>query len=294
MIETLAVEQTSRRYWLRLAGLAFGALCLVAAVMIAAREGDQLEATFVALRNPPPTLAILVIGSVAIGVLLTATLFQILTRRFAVIPFSEMFALIAASALANYLPLKPGLLGRVAYHRVRHGIRATDTVRTIFEAIALSGLVASVFLLAVLALRRLALPPEWALLAPGLLGCLGISPRLRVFVLVLVVRQAEFALIAFRYWAVFQLIGAPVEVEAAIVLASVNAIATLLPFVSNGLGIREWLTGVMTPLLSADTFSQGVVAELVHRVVELIVLAPLGLASIAVLVRKTRQTPAKK
>ena len=280
-----------RRRLLKAAGLAFGLACLAGAIVVATREKDDFAAAMQALRDPPPSAVALVLGAVATGVFLSAVLFHILVRRFGRVPFWEMQALIAASAFANYLPLKPGFVGRVAYHRIRHGIRAAHTLRTIVEAIALSGTVASVFLLAIVLLRRVGAPGEWALLAPAALAGLAVVPRLRPLAAALLVRQAELALWTLRSWASFQLVGSPVELETAIVLGSIGVLATLVPFVSNGLGIREWVVGLLAPLVSHEevTTGQAIVAELVHRVAELVVVAPVGLVSIGVLFRHNRR-----
>jgi len=291
------LEPANRRGILRVAGLLVGLALFAAAIHFAMREREEFAKALEALRDPPPAAVALVLGSIAVGALLTSLLFHLLMRRFARIPFWEMAAIIAASTVANYLPLKPGFVGRVAYHRVRHGIRATHTLRTILEAIALSGTVASLFLLSLVVLRTLArqgyavgghaIEGEWALVAPTVLGLGVFVPRLRTLAQALLVRQGELALWTIRYWAVFRLVGAPIELETAIVLGSVSVIATLIPGISNGLGVREIVIGFLAPWISEDSVStsQAVVAELVHRAAELTVMVPAGLASIYALFR---------
>jgi len=294
-------DQERRRTALRVIGLVVGLVFFAAAIHFAMGEQAEFAKALEALRDPPPSAVALVLASVAIGAVLSALLFHILMRRFGTVPFWEMQALIAASAFANYLPLKPGFVGRVAYHRVRHGIRAAHTLRTILEAIALSGTVASLFLLSLVALRALKsrgftvggheIEGEWALLAPSVLAFAMFWPKTRSLSQALLVRQLELALWTLRYWAVFRLVGAPIDLETAIVLASVSVIATLLPIVSNGLGIREWVIGLLAPMISHEpvSTSQAIVAELVHRAAELAVMAPFGIASIVVLVRHNRK-----
>jgi uncharacterized membrane protein YbhN (UPF0104 family) len=265
------------------------------------REREEFAKALAALRDPPPFAVIAVFGSVAVGASLSGLLFHILMRRFGKVPLWEMQALIAASAFANYLPLKPGFVGRVAYHRLRHGIRAAHTLRTIIEAIALSGTVASLFLLSLLGLRALksrgldllgqTVEGEWALAVPSILALAAFWPKLRPLAQALLVRQLELALWTLRYWAVFQLVGAPIDLETAIVLGSVSVIATLLPIVSNGLGIREVVIGFLAPLISHEpvSTSQAIVAELVHRAAEIAVMAPIGVTALIVLVRHNRR-----
>ncbi len=278
------------KLWLRLAGLAFGLLCFAGAIYTAIHERTAFASALDALRDPPPIAVLLVLGSIAVGVVLTALLFHILMKRFGRVPFWEMQALIAATAFANYLPLKPGFVGRVAYHRLRHDIRAAHTVRTIVEAIGLSGTVASLFLFSQFLFRTIGIEGEWSLLAPAVLAIGLRTPRLRTLAQALLVRQVELALWTLRYWAVFQLVGAPIDLDTAIALGSISVIATLLPIVSNGLGIREWVIGLLAPLISheAVSTSQAICAELVHRVAELVVMTPIGIAAIVVLVRHNR------
>jgi uncharacterized membrane protein YbhN (UPF0104 family) len=289
-----------RRTLLRVVGLFVGLGFFAAAIHFAMGEKEEFGKAIEALRDPPPIAVALVLASVFVGAVLSAVLFHILMRRFGKVPFWEMQALIAASAFANYLPLKPGFVGRVAYHRLRHGIRAAHTLRTILEAIALSGTVASLFLVSLVSLRALAargvtvagheIQGEWALVAPSVLALAMFWPKTRSLSQALLVRQAELALWTLRYWAVFQLVGAPIDLETAIVLASVSVIATLLPVVSNGLGIREWVIGLLAPMISHQpvSTSQAIVAELVHRAAEIAVMAPFGIVSIIVLYRHNR------
>jgi uncharacterized membrane protein YbhN (UPF0104 family) len=284
------IPERARR-WIRAVGLVVGLACFALAIHVAVREREEFAKAIDALRDPDPLAVAMVLLSVAVGAALSGLLFHLLMRRFGRVPFWEMEALISASAFANYLPLKPGFVGRVAYHRLRHGIRASHTLRTIVEAIALSGTVAGVFLLSLLALRALGAPGELALLAPALLAPAMRLPSVRGLSQALLVRQAELALWTLRYWAVFRLVGVPIDLETAIVLASVSVIATLLPIVSNGLGIREWVIGLLAPMISHEpvSTSQAIVAELVHRAAEIAVMTPLGVGAILYLVRLNRR-----
>lgn len=273
--------------WLRIAGLVVGVAFLAAAVFTAYRSRADFDAALASLRDPPPLATALVLASVAVGLFLSGWLFHELTKRFGSVPFWEMQCLIAAASLANYLPLKPGFVGRIAYLSARHGIRATDSVRTIVEAIGISALVCAGFLVALVSLRALGIDGGWALVAPLALAPVALAKPSWWLARALVIRQCEIALWTLRYWAVFRLVGAPIGLDTAVVLAGVSVIATLVPFVSNGLGIREWAVGLLAPLIAHDpvSTSQAIVAELVHRVAELAVITPLGLLAFAMLAR---------
>lgn len=280
-------DRSRPRRLLQLAGLAVGLALLGAAVATVWRSRADLDAALAALRDPPPGATALVLASVVAGVFLSGLLFHELTKRFGAVPFWEMQCLIAAASLANYLPLKPGFIGRIAYLRARHGIRATDGVRTIVEAMGLTLLACIGFIGALVLLRESGIAGGWALLAPVALSPILLARNSWFVARALVIRQCELALWTLRYWAVFRLVGTPVELDAAVVLASVSVLATLVPFVSNGLGLREWVIGLLAPLVAhaSVSTSQAIVAELVHRVAELVVIVPLGLLGFAVLAR---------
>ena len=289
--EPQALSRHARR--LRVLGAILSTACLAGAIVVALRERSAMSAALDSLRAASASEIALLLASVAIGIVLTSMLFLILVRRYANVAWHEMLALIAATSLANMLPLKPGFVARVAWHRARHGIRARDSLRTILEAIGLSALVAGAMLGAVVLLRATSMPLGFALVAPTLFGIAGITRRRRTFAQAVLVRNAEFALAVLRYQVALSLVGAEASLETSIVLTCASAVATLVPFVSNGLGVREWVTALLLPALSGGTFAAGVAAELVLRVAELAITLPAGLCASAWLVRIARVTPTK-
>jgi len=287
-----APEPEPRRspLWLRIAGFAFGLACLLAAISVARDTREQFDAALASLRAPAPLLVAAVLSAVLVGLFLSGSLFWLLVRRFARVPFGEMQAVISASGLLNYLPFKPGFVGRIAYLRGRHGVRVPDSIRMIVEALALTGISAVISTLTLVALRAAGLDGGWSLLACVLPALLALQPRGRMMLLALAVRQAEFSLWIARYWIVFRLVGAPIGLDTAVVLAAISVISSLIPFISNGLGVREWAVGLLTPLITGDAVgaSQAIVAELAHRTLELAVFVPAGLIGIAACVRSAR------
>lgn len=254
-------------------------LCLfVAAIVVVARSGPTLEAALRSLRAAPPGTIAILLGSMLASVALTGCLFHLLTNRFGRVGFGEMQALMATTTLANYLPLRPGLLGRVLWHRSRNDIRARDALRTMVEAIALSALALATLVPAVMAARRFGVALPIALAAPAALGvaALAIAP-MRVLALAFLVRYAETLLAALRYHLAFELVGAPVPAETSVAVACVSMLANLVPFVSNGIGLREWSIGLLAPALAGVTLETGIAAELVQRAAEVAVVVPTGL-----------------
>jgi len=272
-----APEPEPRRspLWLRIAGFVFGLACL--------------DAALESLRSTDPMQVAAVLLAVAAGLFLSGLLFSLLTRRFARVPFGEMQALVTASGLLNYLPLKPGFVGRVAYLRAQHGVRVA-AIRMIVEALALTATSVVASTLALLALRAAGLDGGWSLLVCVLPALLALQPRGRTMLLALAIRQAEFSLWIARYWIVFRLVGAPIGLDTAVVLAAISVISSLIPFISNGLGVREWAVGLLTPLITGDAVgaSQAIVAELAHRTLEIAVVAPVGLVGLFACIKSAR------
>jgi hypothetical protein len=267
--------------WLRWLGLVLGAGLLVACIVMVVGSGS-LRSAWDALRSPPPLATVVLVAAVLANLILTALMFSLLIARYARVGWGEMQALIAASALFNFLPLRPGLLGRVAYHKTVNGIALTDMARVMIEALVISMAAVGWLLLSVPMARATGLSPWWFVAAPAPLLALGgcWTPARRLAWAALM-RHIEMMIWAARYWAVFAMIGSPIETDTALVLAAVSVTATLVPFLSNGLGLREWAIGAAGPMLTAFELEHGMTAELVNRGAEMIIFLVAGLIAIA-------------
>ncbi|MDZ4829758.1 MAG: hypothetical protein SGJ09_06105 [Phycisphaerae bacterium] len=284
----LAHWRTRLARWRRFAPLV-GFVLLAGAVVLVA-TGDTLGRALWALRHAPLTTVGLLLMSVLLSVGLTGSVFWVLTRRYGQVPFGEMQALMASTTLANYLPLRPGLFARLAYHKTRHRIRARDGLRTVFEAIGLSALSLALAIPALAIGVKLELPLGVVLTAPALLGVVGLAwQRTRLLSVAWLLRYAETLLTALRYHLAFGLAGTPVPAETSVAIACVSMAASLVPFVSNGIGLREWAIGLLAPVLTGYAVEQGIVAELVNRAAEIAIVIPTGLIGAAVLWRSSRQ-----
>jgi uncharacterized membrane protein YbhN (UPF0104 family) len=262
-------------------GAAIGALLLVAAIARVSVGSDLFSASWSALTAASGLVVAALIGAMVASVLLTGMTFWFLTRRFGRIGVLEMQALMAATALANYLPLRPGLLGRVVYHSSRNAIRPRDSIRTIAEAMGLSVLALGVLVPSLLVGHRLGLSPVPAAIVPVGLALLVSVPALAVrtsrpLAWAFLTRFAETLLTALRYDIAFRLVGSPLPWHVAAAIACVSMVATMVPFVSNGLGLREWAIGLLAPLLAGISLERGLAAELLNRAIEVAVIVPSG------------------
>jgi hypothetical protein len=281
----------SRLLWLRRLGLLLGGALVVAAVVVVWRQQDTLAAALGAIRRPDPVYVAVLVAGVVANVALTGLMFSLLMSRYGRVGVLEMQALIAAATLANYLPLRPGLFGRIAYHKTVNRILAMNSARTIVQASIISVVIVA-YLAAVLGILGRTPAAAWGgMLAPlVVLPGVALVPSMRLWTAAALVRYVEVLVWASRYYAAFALIDSPIGPTAALALACVSMIATMIPFVSNGLGLREWGIGLAAPLLTVHVLELGITAELVNRAAEVVVVLVLGLSGAAYLAAKRRRS----
>ena len=279
------LDRGHRRLYRRI-GTVVGAALLVAAIVGVVRNeaiGASLQAAW---HSPHWDALALLVGAVLATQVLTSATFALLMRRHARIGFGEMNALVAASTLANYVPMQAGSIGRLAYQRTVHGVPVRATLVAILQAMAATA-VATCAVGAAALLGTAANAPWWA---PALVSVvwlpLAIEPAWRTFALVMVVRTLEVLAWAVHAWAAFRLSGWDIAPQTAIGAALVASAANLVPFIGNGLGIREWAVALAAPVLGGYERDAGLAAELTGRAVDVAVAVPLGLMSFAWLVRR--------
>ena len=279
------LDRGHRRLYRRI-GTVVGAALLVAAIVGVVRNeaiGASLQAAW---HSPHWDALALLVGVVLATQVLTSATFALLMRRHARIGFGEMNALVAASTLANYVPMQAGSIGRLAYHRTVHGVPVRATLVAILQAMAATA-VATCAVGAAALLGTAANAPWWA---PALVTVLwlplAIEHAWRTFALVMVVRTLEVLAWAVHAWAAFRLSGWDIAPQTAIGAALVASAANLVPFIGNGLGIREWAVALAAPVLGGYERDAGLAAELTGRAVDVAVAVPLGLISFAWLVRR--------
>lgn len=272
-------------------GLAGFALFAGAVAAIIYGGSDTRSAVQRLLGAPAPILALLLLLPVA-NLMLTSLCFQALTRRYAFIESREMHALIAASFLLNFLPLRPGLFGRVAYHTRVNKMRVRDTARVLVEALGCTA-VAMLLLLATIALTRVSGAVAATFMGTATIWIVLVWIRarrtlnnsMRAYALATLLRLADILLWGGRYVMVFTLLGKPIAAREGVSLAVVANAASLIPLAGNGLGLREWAVGVVAAMLPSHGTSEivietGLSADLVNRASEIIVAVVLGVPAL--------------
>ena len=269
-------------------GAAASAVLVIAAVVAVWRDGAVGSSLGRALRNPDwDALAALVVANLATQ-LLTSAAFTVLMRRHGRVGFAEMNALVAASTLGNYVPMQAGSIGRMAYHKAVHGIPVRASLVALLQAMAAMAAATCAVGAVALVAQGTGAAWWWAAAVPFAWATLALPAEWRAFALVMALRSAEVLAWALHAWAAFRLSGWPVEPRTALGAALVASAANLVPFVGNGLGVREWAVAVAAPLVGGYERDAGLAAELSARAVDVACAVPLGLVGVAFLVRRAR------
>lgn len=281
------VLEQLRQPWVRRVATILGLALLLGAIVMIWRQRAIMEQALDSLAHPDPACVAILLAAVVGNVICTALMFSVLIAPHGRVPLLEMQAIIAAATLINYLPLRPGLFGRIAYHRAMHDIPAARTTGVIIAGLVITATLA----LALAGTALLSVGAGWPL-APTILSPV---PVLVVLTLPRVTRRWAFAgmlryvdllLWVVRYDVAFRLIGTPIEIEASLALACVSIVAMFVPLLSNGLGVREWAVGLFAPYLGAASLEIGLSADIVNRAAEIIIIVALGLPAVAWLARR--------
>jgi hypothetical protein len=286
----------TRRAWLKVAGFCIGAALFAGALWSVAREGDTLSRVWDAIRGAPPWLILAALLLPLLDLLITSAAFWVLTRRFGRVGYAEMSALIGAAWLLNHLPLRPGLFGRVAYHKTVNNIRVRDSARVVFENLACNAAGMLIVLLSTLTTTDKAWG-VWAgvlaaVLTAGVVFAAGLGAKKRwksihAWSVAIMFRIVDMIVWTVRYLVVFRLAGQAVTPLEAAAIATVGQFAMLVPLAGNGLGLREWAVALLASVLpswfgrEAPTVGAGLSADLINRCAELVIAVPTGLLSVA-------------
>lgn len=281
-------------------GFTVGLILLLIAVWAVWTHRADLSHAMLAVSRPRWWLIALAFALPLLNVAATGALFWTLTSRYGRVGFTEMNALIASAWLMNYLPLRAGLLGRVAYHKTVNNIRVQDSARVLMwqsvaSACALILLLAGAWIISSPALPAASsivfvcvligavvwVAPRWSAHAPTSFQMLA----------AIFLRLIDAAIWTARYAVAFALIGTPIGLVPAALLAIVSQLALLVAITGNGLGLREWCiaiaaTWVVTHADPASLQALGLAADLVNRAAEVLVAIPVGAISTAWLTRR--------
>ncbi len=295
-------------------------VCIGAAAWVLSSDSNRADFSRAvqSARHAPVWLLAAVLALPLANWILTTISFWLLTRPFGRVGLAEMWALMGVSWLANYLPLKPGLVGRLAYHARFNKIPVRDGARALVHAVLLSA--ASAGLLVAFALAAGHPSAAWsmptivctALAALGTIAWAAVhSIRLRradsdattpppgvrsSLFAAFGVRILDSSVWVVRYLLVFEVVGSPIPLVQAAAVAAVSQAVASLPIVGSAPGIREWSVGVLSTVLppgaqkvigsgASAALSVGLMADILNRIAEVVLAIPIGLSSAAWLAR---------
>ncbi len=288
-----------RPAWIGWAGFALGVLLLGGAVAVVLSEPARFSALFERLRGAPVWAVVFLFVSPLLNWLLVSACLWMLLRRHGRVGLGEMNALVGSAWLLNHLPMRPGLIGRVGYHKIVNGIRVRDAVESTLWSLGLAGVAGAMGLsLALLApsgsgtaAMGLVLGGPVVVLAAAALGLRAAggtgsgASRAAWMLGALSVRYADMAVWAARYAVVFWVMGAELTPVQIVMVTGVSQFAQLVPIAGGGMGLREWLVGLTAGSL-AQAFDAALAGDLVNRAAETLLVVPVGLISGAVVARR--------
>ncbi|MEO1007836.1 MAG: hypothetical protein AAFX79_04675 [Planctomycetota bacterium] len=291
---------------IRVAGFVLGAGLVVAAIVAALWQNpDGLREAYAAMRARPAWEVVALFALPALNWLVIATSLWVLTERFGRLGWTEMTGLIGLAWLLNYLPMRPGLVSRVTYHKMVNGIRVRESARALAEGAASTAISAGVLLAVALLLRGVPAGVAWLAMAigPVVLGGFVASSSFRArplvarYAIATGLRSLDMTIWAARYALAFGVIGVPIDASGAMALAIASQLAMLVPIAGNGLGLREWMIGALASgaLTTAAVagggieLGQGLTADVLNRAAEVLVSIPVGLLGLALTIRRLRR-----
>ena len=272
-------------------GRAMGYGAGVALIAVAVWKGlsrVDLERLVAAPRLPLLAMGIAVLATIGLGGLM----FWVVTRSFDARPhvgLRRMTQLISASTLLNYVPLRPGLIGRAVYLNRFHGLPLGHSVQIWLVVVAVSAVVFGVVILAVQigpvgkpvvgvggAVAALILASVLAGPAAGRV----LARRVESGWSWVLIKLAELLLWGLRLWLAMLVVGIPITYPQAVAAAAAGNLAGLLPVTPNGLGLREWAIVGLLGLSGQVDIADAALATVIDRGIEVLVVVPVGLWSL--------------
>ena len=250
---------------------------------------DGLEGVWDSVRTAPWWMIALIILGPMGNHISVAMCLQALQSRHGKVGIIEMYVLVGSAWLFNYMPMRPGLIGRIGYHKSINNIRLRDSL----ESSVWSGILAGIAngLMLPIACLMMMVPQGWSLLLPFvpvvvaiLLSMVLTGRRKKLIILALAYRQLDVIVWLGRYWLAFEVLGLDLSIGDIAGISAVSQLASLMPLTGSGIGFREWAVGLMA---SAGGHAMGtaMAGDLINRAAETFVVVPVGLVCTALVAR---------
>ncbi|MEL6795788.1 MAG: hypothetical protein AAFO89_03095 [Planctomycetota bacterium] len=280
-------------------GFAVGIALIAAAAWMLVGQADSLSKARAAAVDAPWWLVAAMLLTPVANAAVVAWSFQIIMNRFGRVPFGDMAALIGSAWLLNYLPMRPGLVGRLAYHKAVHKVSFRNSIAVSVALALMTGLAAGHLLAVWLAfLAHTGLGIAVTIVSIGLVliaaniaadrSPAGAVPR-GALRLALALRYVDLAIWALRFVIAFEIVGEPIPFLVGLMLAAAVQLAYLFPLTGAGLGVVEWAVAFVAPLAVPIDPATAIAAALVNRAAELAAAVPVGLLAGAAIAKRRKK-----
>ncbi len=290
------------RLTLKIIGFVVG-LGLLAWIIYDAIATQQFDG----LSNASPWQYVALLGCTLISVAANGGIFWAIIRPIAPIRLWDVQCVNAAVNLLNYLPIRLGMLTRIAHHRRVDALPYTILLGW-YAALAglmfmtLGCVLAATLLrpqvdgwwIGILALLLVAgcAASVWVgshrLLAGRWRGASRMIAVPRAVALAVALRLVDMAAYGGRLYLAIAILGLPVSPRDAVALTVLSMVSTLAPI--GSVGFREFAIAKIGPMLTDATLSSHIdAAVLLDRAGEVVVFIPLGVAALWWMVRAWRR-----
>lgn len=272
-----------------------GVALLTAAGVVVFNDGPAARAALNTATDSPAWMVLALVGLTLVNLASVAGAFWVMTARYGRVGYFEMLALITSGWLLNNLPLRPGLAGRVAYHKAVNGIAIGDSVKVLASVLACAGVAVAMLLGALWVSRG---SGGWAaagaIAAPALILA-GVTLALRArrpngawrWGACAGLRYVDILAWAGRYALVFAIIGKPIDAWTSATVAAASEAAMLSPV---QIGLREWVVGLTSAWAGGrEALTSGLIADGLNRGLEIALGLPLGIAAMLWVMKRVKR-----
>lgn len=250
---------------------------------------DGFDQLWDSVRSAPWWMIVLIVISPMGNHISVALCLQALQSRHGKVGIREMFVLVGSAWLLNYMPMRPGLFGRIGYHKAINKIRLRDSIESSIWSGVLAGIANG--LMVVVALLMVRFDSWWSIALPAVPVALMfmLSPmmpgkRSRLMMRALAYRQIDVIVWLGRYWLVFTVLGLDMSLGNIALVSAVSQLTSLFPLTGSGLGFREWGVG-LTASVSGYALDTALTGDLINRAAETMIVFPVGLICTAIVAR---------